>query len=144
MTRFQKFNQKKRLQCITEHLCYCCKAPLINKPSGYCDSCLERYRTNYKPRSRSKIRDEVYEKYGGAVCKCCGETRVVFLVLDHIHGGGYRHRQQVGSGVRLYYWLKRNNYPYGFQVLCQNCNVGKWRNKGICPHEVERVQRLSI
>ena len=34
----------------------------------------------------------------------------------------------------IYIWLKNNNFPEGFQVLCFNCNCGKARNKGICPH----------
>ena len=35
----------------------------------------------------------------------------------------------------MYEWIKRNNYPDGFQVLCWNCNSGKGANGGICPHE---------
>jgi hypothetical protein len=33
----------------------------------------------------------------------------------------------------LYLWLKRNNYPTGFRVLCHNCNlaIGFY---GYCPH----------
>jgi hypothetical protein len=70
---------------------------------------------------------------------CCGETEPLFLTLDHINGGGNKHRREIkesgkGSGS-FYEWLKRNGYPPGFQVLCQNCNVGKWRNGGVCPHQ---------
>ncbi len=35
-------------------------------------------------------------------------------------------------------WLKANNFPPGFQTLCHNCNIGKHRNKGICPHKQKR------
>jgi hypothetical protein len=35
-------------------------------------------------------------------------------------------------------WLKRNNFPSGYRVLCMNCNHGRKRNGGICPHELHR------
>jgi len=38
------------------------------------------------------------------------------------------------TGVNMARWLKKNNYPDGFQVLCMNCNLGKQRNNGVCPH----------
>lgn len=32
------------------------------------------------------------------------------------------------------WWLRRNNYPNGFQVLCHNCNMAKGFY-GKCPHQ---------
>jgi hypothetical protein len=55
-----------------------------------------------------------------------------FLTIDHINGGGNKHRQQIRS--RICHWLKKNNYPEGFQVLCFDCNLGRSINGGICPH----------
>lgn len=42
-------------------------------------------------------------------------------------------------------WLKDNKYPKGFQVLCTNCNTGRHRNGGICPHKdpVRKPRRYS-
>jgi hypothetical protein len=61
-----------------------------------------------------------------------------FLALDHINGGGNAHRREVtGSakgGPKFYYWLRDNNYPPGFQVLCHNCNQAK-ATYGRCPHQ---------
>ena len=83
------------------------------------------------------IRDAAFRAYGGATCACCGETEKMFLSLDHIDGGGNKQRREIADAYgsnNFYVWLKRQNYPAGFQVLCQNCNVGKFRNGGICPH----------
>jgi len=78
---------------------------------------------------------EGLKHYGGnpPKCACCGETEIKFLTIDHINGFGNRHRKQIKKN--LYLWLKENGYPKeGFQVLCFNCNMGKNRNDGICPH----------
>ena len=32
-------------------------------------------------------------------------------------------------------YLKKNNYPDGFQVLCWNCNLGR-AHYGVCPHKM--------
>lgn len=42
------------------------------------------------------------------------------LSIDHINGDGRYHVKTFGRG-HLYRWLKKNNYPKGFQVLCMNC-----------------------
>lgn len=78
--------------------------------------------------------------YGGYRCNCCGETEPLFLTLDHANDDGKSHREMLGTlgGAKLYKWLRDNNYPDGFQVLCSNCNHGRSRNKGICPHQVKR------
>jgi hypothetical protein len=31
--------------------------------------------------------------------------------------------------------LCKNGFPKGFQTLCMNCNWGKYRNGGQCPHK---------
>lgn len=68
-------------------------------------------------------------------CACCRESNIVFLSIDHIHGGGGRHIKEVGD---LYSWLVRNNFPKGFRVLCFNCNqtLGHYEE---CPHEKENL-----
>jgi hypothetical protein len=75
--------------------------------------------------------------YGGK-CACCKELDLRFLTIDHIGGGGNKHRATLGSrpgGIALYCWLQRNNYPKGFQVLCWQCNCGRSINNGVCPHK---------
>lgn len=65
-------------------------------------------------------------------CNCCGEKTFLFLEIDHINGSGRKHLKQIG--MHIHSWLIQNNFPKGFQVLCSNCNKGKYLNKGVCPH----------
>ena len=75
----------------------------------------------------------VLEKYGGK-CKCCGETELKFLEIDHVNNDGAAHRNR-GSWWIVDY-LKKRGYPKkGFQLLCSNCNMAKGRY-GECPHAV--------
>jgi len=83
---------------------------------------------------RLRGRQRVLDAYGGQ-CVCCGETDEAFLGIDHINGGGNRHRAEIGGGGNgLYLWLGRHGYPAGFQVFCHNCNQAKSRPVG-CPHQ---------
>ena len=93
---------------------------------------------------RQKARMRVYNKYGGAVCSCCGEHRLPFLTLDHINNDGHKTRGTgaTRSGGSTYLWAIRNNFPPTLRVLCYNCNSGRFRNGGICPHEEERNAKV--
>lgn len=90
------------------------------------DVCDNRSKANAR-----RIRLEIIAAYGGK-CECCGEERIEFLAIDHINGGGRRHRKSLSGN--FYRWLKRNNFPEGFRVLCHNCNsaLGFY---GYCPHK---------
>ena len=82
-----------------------------------------------------RIKLAAFEAYGGPICTCCKETQYLMLTIDHIAGGGAKHRRRLGGGGnKLYLWLKRKKYPPGFRVLCFNCNAATHFNKGICPH----------
>lgn len=87
-----------------------------------------------KLRANRRLRKEILEHYG-LVCKCCGETQVKFLSIDHINGGGNKHRKEVVGHSSIYQWLKTNKYPDGFQTLCHNCNMSKGFY-GECPHTI--------
>jgi len=84
---------------------------------------------------RAKTRRAAFKAYGGA-CACCGESRHEFLSIDHIAGGGNKHRKDLGlrAGWPFYRWLRLNNWPKDFQVLCFNCNCARGFF-GYCPHE---------
>lgn len=92
----------------------------------------EAYRQKQRDRNRD-IKREVLNHYGNK-CACCGEYRIEFLTIDHINGGGNKHRKEIGrGGSSLYKWLEYHNFPEGYRVLCFNCNcsIGCF---GYCPH----------
>lgn len=125
-----------------------------------------RHRTDYMRKWRAEHKDqnkasqkraydnmrlECLQHYSGEVpsCACCGETEIVFLHIDHIDGNGADHRRTLKSelgyypgGNNLPYWLKKNNWPEGFQILCANCNLAK-RVNNICPHELRRREAVA-
>lgn len=79
-------------------------------------------------------------KHYGPNCRCCGESRIEFLGIDHINGGGAKHRREIGSVITR--WLVRNNFPDGFRVLCHNCNMSLGLY-GYCPHNNGLTQASS-
>lgn len=67
-------------------------------------------------------------------CTCCQEDMLEFLTIDHVDNNGAKHRKEVIKTQTFYNWLKSNNWPSGFQILCFNCNLAKG-HYGICPHQ---------
>lgn len=95
----------------------------------------------YSWRTRTKLKREVFNAYGGPRCVCCRIATVEFLTIDHIEGGGLAHRRQLRrDGYSLYGWLRQNQYPKGYRVLCMNCNFARG-HFGYCPHEERRRAR---
>lgn len=85
--------------------------------------------------SRLKTKIEVINHMGGK-CVCCGEAELEFLTIDHVNGGGEQERKKLHrEGQRMYAWLRANNYPDGYQVLCFNCNWSKHVGDGVCAHK---------
>ena len=90
-----------------------------------------------KSRYYKKLdKKQVLEHYsnGELKCVCCGFAEIDGLSIDHIEG---RKKWKHGKDDRsdeLYSWIKRNNFPKGFQTLCMNCNHAKGR-LGKCPHQ---------
>lgn len=106
----------------------------------------ERIRANPEPhrianeRYQRRLKLEILTHYGGnpPQCACCKESHIEFLAIDHIGGGGNKHRKKVGIGWgKFYLWLKRQDYPSGFRVLCHNCNMSL-SFYGYCPHQVDK------
>jgi len=85
---------------------------------------------------------------GEAHCLHCGETKTVFLSIDHINGRKAWNHSKKYRGKFLYGWLKRNGYPSGFQVLCWNWNQikeKKWAEKGRStqPHAMASLKYVT-
>lgn len=87
---------------------------------------------------REQVRNLILEHYGKQ-CNCCGESNRRFLTIDHINNDGAQERRKLfgstgGTSYRTDLFIIKNNYPDTYQILCYNCNCGKERNNGICPH----------
>jgi hypothetical protein len=67
----------------------------------------------------------------------------MFLQVDHINGGGGKHKRSMNN-QSIYRWLVEHNFPAGFQILCSNCNIGRYKNGGVCPHQVKVDERKRI
>ena len=80
----------------------------------------------YSVRYHHRQKIEVLSHYSNSdipCCLVCGEGRIACLSIDHIHGGGYQHRKSLMGN--FYSWLKRQEYPEGYQTLCMNCQAIK-------------------
>ena len=91
----------------------------------------------YKKEHANILKLTVYNAYGNK-CSCCGEKNLKFLTIDHINNDGNieRRQEKLGAGERLYQRIIKENFPKDkYQILCYNCNVGKYRNNGTCPHK---------
>lgn len=87
------------------------------------------------------LKEKVVKHYsqGSMNCKCCGESNIHFLTIDHVvplNGP----RVDIGSG--FYRRLVKEGFPDGYQVFCYNCNLGKRKNKE-CPHKASQ-EELTI
>jgi hypothetical protein len=99
--------------------------------------------------SRRNIKEDViwHYSFGSMRCAACGFNDIRSLSIDHINGGGRKHLKEIKGS--LYAWLKRNNYPLGFQVLCMNCQFIKRQQYHECNRKPintisNNQQRLDI
>lgn len=93
-------------------------------------------------RHYRNLQKVVFDHYG-AKCACCGENESAFLSIDHKNNDGAEHRKKIGVGHILFRWIIDNAFPSTLQLLCCNCNIGKHRNGGVCPHEEKRLKYRS-
>lgn len=94
------------------------------------------------------LKNEVLTHYGGdpPKCNCCGESNKMFLTLDHINGGGKQEvwGKHAGNHRSFLKSIVVRNFPPLYQILCHNCNSGRARNKGVCPHKSEVLDILGL
>jgi hypothetical protein len=111
----------------------------------WCKSCRTAYRISDE-RAKDKVRARatrqkqrwdaiLHYSSSDPKCSCCGERTPEFLAIDHINGGGTQHRKEVPAN-KFYRWLRDNNWPEGYRVLCHNCN-SSYGYYGYCPHQQE-------
>lgn len=135
-------------------ICQMCQADLpasafYSHNRSRCRECQCAYQREWRRKNPAKvtailraynrrIRHEVMSHYGGK-CACCGEAQWEFLEMDHIGGGGNKHRAEIGVyGTSLHRWIKAHGFPDGFRVLCSNCNQAMGRF-GYCPHQAKEL-----
>lgn len=86
---------------------------------------VSRYGKNW--RDLNKFDVIFHYTNGDMCCVNCGENIYELLTIDHINGGGSKHRRKIESGSNFCLWLRRHNFPEGLQILCYNCNMIKQR-----------------
>ncbi len=118
----------------------------------------ERYKNNeeyrkkilaYAVKERKKLKELVIAHYSKGSMSCVGWngkgcpfhcTDMRALQIDHIAGGGTKHLKEIHrSGTSFYQWLKKNNWPVGYQVLCANCNQIKKNENKELPGRPRRI-----
>jgi hypothetical protein len=101
-------------------------------------SSVNAYNRKWLLKYRATVRAEMLAAYGRA-CSCCGEREPMFLELDHIHNDGAAERRRHGNQFVEWVYLRKQGWPKGnHQLLCANCNKGKAKNGGTCPHKKSR------
>jgi hypothetical protein len=131
----EKYREKYREKARVSAYKWREKYPEINKAMSRKYYALNK--ETYKERDRIrrlKIRQDVLKKYGNK-CNCCGEKEYTFLAIDHVGNDGNKHRKEL-KYKDITVWAYRNGYPNNLQILCHNCNHGKYLNGGICPHKL--------
>lgn len=81
-------------------------------------------------QERERLKLEVLIRYSNSnppKCVKCGYSDVRALSIDHILNNGAEERRnnfgsRLNAGTTFYRWLRRNNFPTGYQTLCFNCN----------------------
>lgn len=73
-------------------------------------------------RRRRRVRLEILEAYGKSRCALCSCSDTRVLDLDHIDGGGTRHRRHLKG--KIYDQLYIEGFPDKgkYRILCRNCN----------------------
>jgi hypothetical protein len=129
-----QWSREWRQRADDKGLCYSCG----RMPQGRtrkCESCLKKA-ADRTVIWKHQIFKKIFDHYG-RTCACCGESNLGLLSIDHINNDGYKQRinKKNNSGYSYYYKIVKDGFPNDLQILCFNCNCGKMRNKGICPHK---------
>lgn len=111
----RQFLQRERLKTLTED-----QKERRRAANRRCQA-----KFNYNSRYLAECRKGIMEKLGGAHCRKCGFADVRALQIDHINGGGRKHRLNLGRGFGYQYYQDILDDPAiadKYQILCANCN----------------------
>ncbi len=126
---YREVNKNKIKQQRHEYY-LCNKEQIIDKTCEYSKNNRVKCRA-WCTKAKNKLKLETFTYYcnGEPICKNCSEKEIDILTVDHIDGNGNTHRKEIGldckGGYNFYRWLKKNQYPEGFQILCYNCQFRK-------------------
>lgn len=115
----------------------CIRKQTIDSYSKRRESALE-YARNYYEQNKDKRRQQINNKRKeiiaqifellGNECTKCSFANKIALQIDHLNGGGYKHRRIKGGGMSYYKDILKNIKNY--QLLCANCNFVEGVRKG--------------
>lgn len=141
-------NEQAMQKILSEknHICYNCSTPLDGSNWNRSSAARRTYicrkcHGEFVNEDRKLLKEETIEAYGGK-CRCCGESNLIFLTIDHIDETGAQQRKEMlyFYGGKVYLWLKKQGYPKdNYQVLCFNCNFAK-HTLGRCPHQLKTIE----
>jgi hypothetical protein len=112
---------------------------------GLCQSCYGKdiyrmrkarnpqFEKNTRIKARKRMKETLLEIYGARCC-CCGEDEKEFLCLDHINGGGAKHRKTASMDSIYRLAIRETPASGNYRILCFNCNMARGLRK-FCPHE---------
>ena len=93
-----------------------------------CKKCYSKYRHEYV----KEVRYKALQHFSGGCPECasCNESEPEFLCVDHLEGGGRKHRSEMGNGhqvssVNGFLKIMKDPDKGKYQVLCWNCNYSK-------------------
>lgn len=92
-------------------------------------------------KQKDKLYNEFFSHYGYS-CVCCGESNKDFLSIEHLNNDGAAHRKRLRarSPQHAIIDIRRAGWPKGYATLCFNCNMGKARMGGTCPHVILKAR----
>jgi endogenous inhibitor of DNA gyrase (YacG/DUF329 family) len=103
--------------------CRLCGAPFVtHRPTQiYCSELCQHHSNHYW------LKYDILSAYSSDPphCMCeCGDKRENIAILDlhHTEHNGANARKIYGDGGGYYIWIKNNNYPLGYTVLCVLCH----------------------
>jgi hypothetical protein len=136
--------REKRADLKESGKCVVCRVKPAQEGRVQCVACTERKKIEYREKrsfgfhSRTWMNKQYKRKamriLGGLFCRCCGESMLIYLALDHVLDDGAECRKdKSGSGSGIYRRVINGTEKALLQVLCFNCNMAKRCNRGRCP-----------
>lgn len=95
-----------------------------------CNDCTNRKEEKETITIKLSLRDRLIHKLGGK-CQKCGFSDKRALQIDHVDGGGNKHRKTIHP-TTFYRQILNDTVEIKVQLLCANCNfIKRYENKEI-------------